>query len=92
LPSYKPANRSRSDGYGYLDHRRILSLRNSALPRSPDKRIARFQAYWGAARAADGAGNRQKASDYFGKLVDLAKNADTARPEIREAKTFLARR
>ena len=41
---------------------------------------------------SDAAGNRQKASAYFGKLVDLAKNADTERPEIREAKAFLARR
>jgi len=36
----------------------------------------------GAARAADSAGDRQKAADYFGKLVDLASNADTERQEI----------
>ena len=29
---------------------------------------------------------------YFGKLADLAKNADTERAEIREAKAFLAKR
>ncbi len=29
-----------------------------------------------------------KASEYFGKLVDLAKNADTERQEIREAKAY----
>jgi uncharacterized protein HemY len=46
----------------------------------------------GAARAAGSAGDREKASEYFGKIVDLAKNADTERREIREAKTFLARR
>ena len=49
-------------------------------------------ATWGAARAADAAGDRQKASGYFGKLVELAKNADTDRREIREAKAFLARK
>ena len=38
------------------------------------------------------AGDRQKASEYFGKLVDLAKNADTERQEIRDAKVFLASR
>jgi Tfp pilus assembly protein PilF len=60
----------------------------TALKQTPN----RFRAFWGAARAADGSGSRQKASEYFGKLVDLAKNADTERPEIREAKAFLAQR
>ena len=32
-----------------------------------------------------------KASEYFGKLVNLAKNADAERQEVREAKAFLAR-
>jgi len=52
----------------------------------------RFRAFWGAARAADGSGDRHKASEYFTKLVDLAKNADTERQEIPEAKAFLARK
>jgi tetratricopeptide (TPR) repeat protein len=52
----------------------------------------RFRAFWGAARAAEASGDRQKASDYFGRLADLAKNADTERAEIREAKAFLAKR
>jgi tetratricopeptide (TPR) repeat protein len=60
----------------------------TALKQTPN----RFRAYWGAARAADAAGDRQKAFACFGKLVDLAKNADTERQEIREAKAFLARR
>ena len=40
----------------------------------------------------DAAGNQQKASEYYGKLVDLTKNADTERPETQEAKAFLARK
>jgi tetratricopeptide (TPR) repeat protein len=56
----------------------------TALKQSPN----RFRAFCGAARAADSAGDRQKASEYFGKLVDLAKNADTERQEIREAKAY----
>src|SRR3954447_6566924 len=43
-----------------------------ALKQTPN----RFRAIWGAARAADSAGDRQKASDYFAKLVNLARNAD----------------
>src|SRR5258705_1335344 len=58
----------------------------TALKQTPN----RFRAFWGAARAADSAGDRQKASEYFGKLADLAANADTERQEIREAKAFLA--
>jgi tetratricopeptide (TPR) repeat protein len=56
----------------------------AALKQTPN----RFRAMWGAARAADGAGDRVKAAGYFGKLVDLAKNADTERQEIREAKAY----
>ena len=59
----------------------------TALKQTPN----RFRAFWGAARAAESAGDRQKASEYFGKLVDLAKNADTERQEIREAKAYLRR-
>lgn len=60
----------------------------TALKQTPN----RFRAFWGAPRAADSAGERQKASEYFGKLVDLAKSADVERPEVREAKQFLARK
>jgi tetratricopeptide (TPR) repeat protein len=58
----------------------------TALKQTPN----RFRAFWGAARAAEAAGDHQKATEYFGKLVDLAKNADTERQETREAKAFLA--
>ena len=55
-----------------------------ALKQTPN----RFRVFWGAARAADSAGDHQKASEYFGKLVNLAKNADTERQEIHEARTY----
>lgn len=42
----------------------------------------RFRGLYGAARAAETAGDRQKATQYAGKLLDLAKNADTDRPEL----------
>jgi Tfp pilus assembly protein PilF len=59
----------------------------TALKHTPN----RYRAFWGAARAADAIGNHAQASAYFGKLVNLAKNADAERPEVREAKAFLAR-
>jgi tetratricopeptide (TPR) repeat protein len=52
----------------------------------------RFRGYYGAAQAAEGAGDRQKARDYFAKLVALTKNADTQRPELARAKAYLAQR
>jgi tetratricopeptide (TPR) repeat protein len=58
-----------------------------ALKQTPN----RFRALWGAARAADGVGDRQRASEYFDKLLVLAKNADTERQEIREARAYLHR-
>jgi tetratricopeptide (TPR) repeat protein len=52
----------------------------------------RYRAFWGAARASDAIGNRAQASEYFGKLVNLAKSADTERPEVQQAKAFLTKR
>jgi tetratricopeptide (TPR) repeat protein len=60
----------------------------TALKATPN----RYRGFLGVARAADAAGNRAKATEYYGKLVDLAKNADAERTEVREAKAFLARR
>jgi tetratricopeptide (TPR) repeat protein len=65
-----------------------LTEYETALKATPN----RFRGFLGIARAATAAGNRAKASEYYGKVVELAKNADTERQEIREAKEFLARR
>jgi tetratricopeptide (TPR) repeat protein len=60
----------------------------TALEQTPN----RYRTFLGIARAANGAGDRPKASEYYSKLVDLAKNADTERPETREAKEFVAQK
>jgi tetratricopeptide (TPR) repeat protein len=60
----------------------------TALKQTPN----RYRTFLGIARAANAAGDRQKASDYYGKLLELTKTADTDRQEIREAKEFLARK
>ncbi len=49
----------------------------------------RLHGFYGAAKAAQAAGDRSKARAYFEKLAALAKNADTDRAELREAKAFL---
>jgi tetratricopeptide (TPR) repeat protein len=58
-----------------------------ALKHTPN----RYRALLGMARAAKASGDRKKASDYYVKVVSLAKNADTERPETAEAKLFLSR-
>jgi len=50
----------------------------------------RFRATYGAARAADAAGNRKAARDYYTKLQTLSAGRDTQRPELAHAKAFLA--
>ena len=52
----------------------------------------RYRGLYGAARAAEAAGDRAKAAEYCEKLVALASKADTVRPELAQAKTFLGRR
>jgi tetratricopeptide (TPR) repeat protein len=60
----------------------------TALKQTPN----RYRAFLGMARAANAAGDRQKAADYYAKLAELAKNADSERSETKEAKAFLANR
>ena len=50
----------------------------------------RFQGLYGAARAAELAGDGEKARTYYGRLVSLGKAADGDRPEIKKAKGFSA--
>jgi tetratricopeptide (TPR) repeat protein len=51
----------------------------------------RFNGLYGAARAARLAADQKKAKTYYGKLLALCRQADSVRPEIEEARTFLAR-
>ena len=59
----------------------------AALKENPN----RYRALYGAARAAEAAGEKQKAADYFAKLVKVAEKADSDRAEIAQAKMFLAK-
>jgi len=50
----------------------------------------RFNGLYGAARAAKYAADRGRAKTYYRKLITLCRLADSARPELEEAKAFLA--
>ena len=51
----------------------------------------RFNGLSGAARAAQLAGDPEKARTYYAQLVSLCGNADSTRTELAEARTFLAK-
>jgi tetratricopeptide (TPR) repeat protein len=50
----------------------------------------RFNGLYGAARAARRAADQKRARTYYGNLLELCRRADSVRPEIEEAKAFLA--
>ena len=58
------------------------------LTREPN----RFHATWGAARAAQLAGDHAKAGDYYRRLADLGAESDPPRPEIGLARRYLTSR
>jgi tetratricopeptide (TPR) repeat protein len=51
----------------------------------------RYRALYGAAKAADAAGDHAAARDYFQQFARLAGNANAARPELGEATAYLQR-
>jgi tetratricopeptide (TPR) repeat protein len=51
----------------------------------------RFNAIYGAARAARLSNNRPKAAGYYRKLAELGRDADSVRPELKEATAFVAK-
>jgi hypothetical protein len=52
----------------------------------------RFRGFYGAAKAAQRSGDLEKARTYYTKLLALCSNASSQRPELAEAKKYLARK
>ncbi|MGB8338992.1 MAG: hypothetical protein WCD07_11250 [Burkholderiales bacterium] len=59
-----------------------------SLKRDPN----RFRSIDGAARAAEAAGKQKLAGEYNARLLNLARDGDTERPELIRARQFLAAR
>ena len=53
------------------------------------KEPGRFRGAYGAARAAETAGDRAKARELYGRLLTIAQSADGDRPELQRARTFV---
>jgi len=52
----------------------------------------RYRSIYGIARAAEAVGDRRKAADNYSRLMALAKNADSSRPELARAREYVAQR
>jgi tetratricopeptide (TPR) repeat protein len=59
----------------------------ASLQNSPN----RFRSFYGAAKAAERAGQPQKTKTFYEQLVVLCSQADAERPELTEARAFLAK-
>jgi hypothetical protein len=55
------------------------------------KEPGRFRGAYGAARAAEASGNSVAARRYYDAVIELARDADSARPEIERAEAFVRR-
>jgi len=65
-----------------------LQAFESSAQREPN----RLRGLYGAARAAELSGNREKARMYYAKFVALTEKSDGARTELQRAKAYLAQR
>jgi tetratricopeptide (TPR) repeat protein len=50
----------------------------------------RFRAIYGAARAAEMVGDRERARQHYGRLIEIVGTADTTRSEVTTARMFVA--
>jgi tetratricopeptide (TPR) repeat protein len=68
--------------------RAALTEYERALKQNPN----RFRGIYGAGRAAEAAGDRKKAGEYYSKLIELSKTGDGTRPEVTHAREYVAAR
>ena len=61
----------------------------AAFEATMKKEPNRFRGVSGGARAAEALGDRAKAAAYYTRLLEVAKDADTERPELQHAKTYV---
>jgi tetratricopeptide (TPR) repeat protein len=66
-------------------HKEAQAEYEATLERSPN----RFNSLYGVGRAAELARDREKATEYYQKLLDVASQADTQRPRLQHARRFL---
>ena len=60
----------------------------AAFEATMKKEPGRFRGVYGAARAAEAANDRTRARMYYSQLLEIARDADTQRPELQAARKF----
>ena len=78
-------------GYMLLDAGKATEALG-AFEATMKKEPNRFRGIYGGARAAETLGDRAKATAYYKKLLEVAEDADTERPELQHAKTYVGGR
>jgi hypothetical protein len=68
--------------------RDALTAFEATLKKEPN----RLEAYVGAAKAAEKAGEAAKAQEYYGKVVAIGGGADDSRTEVADARAYLTKR
>jgi tetratricopeptide (TPR) repeat protein len=61
----------------------------AAFEATMKKEPNRFRGAYGAARSAEMAGDRARAATHYRTLLDIARDADTTRPELERARAFV---
>jgi tetratricopeptide (TPR) repeat protein len=61
----------------------------TAFEATVKKEPNRFRGLYGAGRAAEAAGDKTRARTYYEQLLQVASEADTTRPELQRARTFV---
>jgi hypothetical protein len=77
-------------GYMLLDAGRAadaLAAFEATIRKEPN----RFLGLYGAGRAAEAAGDRGRALAFYKRLLDVTSEADTVRPELKHARTFVGK-
>jgi tetratricopeptide (TPR) repeat protein len=59
-----------------------------AFEATMQKEPGRFRGAYGAARAAEALGNKAAARKYYQRLIEIAKDSDTQRDELKRARSF----
>ena len=59
----------------------------NALKQQPN----RYRGLYGAARAAEAAGDAASAKAFYAKVIELSKHAEGRRPELQRAQAFVER-
>ena len=79
--------------YGFMlleagNHKEAMAAFEATMKKEPN----RFRSTYGAARSAELAGDKAKAATYYKQLLEIAKDADTQRPEIAAARKIVQTR